>query len=219
MNNDYKIKIVIIGDSNVGKSNILTKFIDDEFKSEISPTFGVDYKSTIVNCSNKLTNFTKPINVVMWDCAGQERFKSITKSFYNIAHIIIICFDLTDIFSFESVDVWYQEIIKSNILNPIIILVGNKSDLTNSRVVSKELGLKKATKLKLQGYFETSAKTSEGLEELFHDVVKIYCEYEELKYNKQIEKTKLTKFNTNNINNLDNVNNVNKKNFLCYFYK
>lgn len=168
MDYDFTIKIIIIGNSNVGKSCILTQFVDNEFISSNS-TIGVDYKIY------RTTYLDKNIKLLIWDTAGQERFKAITKTFYKGAQVVIICFDLTNYDSFEDIDIWLEEIRKEKLSEPIIVLVGTKSDLVSSRTVSKEVALKKSIHLKLNAYFETSAKTNQGIEDIFNTIIKLFC--------------------------------------------
>lgn len=123
MDYDFIIKIIIIGNTNVGKSCILTKFVDNEFISHNTTTIGVDYKTFYT------TYLDKDIKLLIWDTAGQERFKAITKTFYKGVQVVIICFDLTNYDSFEDIDIWMEEIKKEKLDKPIIILVGTKSDL------------------------------------------------------------------------------------------
>lgn len=208
MDYDFTIKIIIIGNTNVGKSCILTKFIDNEFISHNTTTIGVDYKTYYT------TYLDKDIKLLIWDTAGQERFKSITKTFYKGVQVVIICFDLTNYDSFEDIDIWMEEIKKEKLNSPIIILVGTKSDLTSSRVITKEEALKKITQLKLDAYFETSAKTNQGIEDIFNSIVKLYCLLND------IDKIKKSKPQTlkNNSSNIKLKNQTNKKSncFGCY---
>lgn len=183
MDYDFSVKTIIIGDSNVGKSNILTKFVDDEFNSDCSSTIGVDYKSVRIDHGNET------IKLLIWDTAGQERFKSITKTYYKGSQVIIICFDLTNRNTFDNVDSWLEEIYGENLSNPIIVLVGTKSDLQSTIAISKEEGIKKAAQLKLQGYFETSSKTSIGIDDMFLSIIKIYYSFNDIN---KMKKTKLS---------------------------
>lgn len=208
MDYDFTIKIIIIGNSNVGKSCILTKFVDDEFISHNSTTIGVDYKTFRTNYLDK------DIKLLIWDTAGQERFKSITKTFYKGAQVVIICFDLTNEISFEDVDIWLEEIKKEKIGDPIIVLVGTKSDLTSSRVITKEEALKKTTHLKFDAYFETSAKTNQGIEDIFNSIIKLYCSLNDINKMKNTKPLMLK----NNLSNIKLNNKTTKKSncFGCY---
>lgn len=189
MEYDYLIKTIIIGDTNVGKSNILTKFADDEFKSDFSSTIGVDYKTVRVDYLNQT------VKLLIWDTAGQERFKSITKTFYKGSQVVIVCFDLTNRGTFDNVDLWIEDIYNEHFANPIIVLAGTKADLKTTRTVSKEEAVKKSTQLKLHGYFETSSKTSIGIEEMFFSIIKLYCSFENIKEMKKIKQIKQSKNN------------------------
>src|SRR3990167_5585635 len=106
MEYDYSIKTIIIGDSCVGKSCILNKFVDDNFNNDANMTIGVDYKTCRIDYANKT------IKLLIWDTAGQERFQSLTKAFYKNAEVIIIVFDITNIKSFTNIDYWIKEIEK-----------------------------------------------------------------------------------------------------------
>ena len=181
MNYDLSVKTIIVGDSNVGKSNILTKYVDDEFISECSSSIGVDYKTVRIDHGNET------VKLLIWDTAGQERFKSITKTFYKGSQVVIICFDLTNRNTFDNIDSWFKEIHKENFTNPIVVLAGTKFDLQSTRTISKEEAIKKATQLKLQGYFETSSKISFGIDDMFLSIIKIYCSLNDMKKIKETE--------------------------------
>ena len=108
--------------------------------------------------------------VKIWDTAGQEKFHTITKSFYNQSQGVLLLFDLTDQHSFENVEKWMNDIYNHADQNVIKFLIGNKLDLVSQRVITKEVGLAKASKYKMQ-YFETSAKTGEGINETVEKLV------------------------------------------------
>jgi small GTP-binding protein len=130
----YSLKIVIVGDSSVGKSNILTRYCSDTFTKEGQATIGVELDNKIFKVNNDL------VNVSIWDTAGQERFKSITTAYYRGSQGIIIVFDLTRFDTFEHVKDWFSEVKKSASSDTQCLLIGNKSDLTELRKVTSENG-------------------------------------------------------------------------------
>ena len=138
----YNLKVVLVGDSGVGKSNILSRYCCDNFTKEGQATIGVELENKLFKINNDY------VNVSIWDTAGQERFKSITTAYYRGSQGIIIVFDLTRFDTFENVKNWFSEVKKTANSNIQCLLVGNKSDLTELRKVttvcgtdmSKELG-------------------------------------------------------------------------------
>ncbi len=127
---DHIFKILIIGDSSVGKSNILLRFSDDIFHDTFLPTIGVDFKIKNVNINNH------SIKLNIWDTAGQERFKNITATYYKGGHGIIVVYDITDRNSFNNVTNWINEIKQQASPSVIRYLIGNKCDLEEEREVS-----------------------------------------------------------------------------------
>ena len=130
----YNLKVVIVGDSGVGKSNILTRYCTDSFTKEGQATIGVELENKLFKLNDDI------VNVCIWDTAGQERFKSITTAYYRGAQGIIIVFDLTRFDTFENVRTWFDEVKKSANQNIQCLLVGNKSDLVELRKVTDEDG-------------------------------------------------------------------------------
>ena len=130
----YLFKVVLVGNSCVGKSSIVVRYADDEFSEVFLATIGVDFRfKSFPLGSNK-------IKLQIWDTAGHERFRTITSSYYRGAHALLIVFDLTDKQSFEdATNYWYNEIRSSCPPETQILLVGNKSDLNDSRTVPAEL--------------------------------------------------------------------------------
>merc|ERR1719222_1687760 len=132
MNSDLFGKLLLIGDSGVGKSCLLLRFADDTYTDSYVSTIGVDFKMRTLNLEGRTCKLQ------IWDTAGQERFRTITSSYYRGAHGIIIVYDVTDKESFNNVKHWMQEIDKyaSETVNKL--LVGNKCDLSSKKVVSSD---------------------------------------------------------------------------------
>lgn len=155
-------KLLLIGDSGVGKSSLLHRFADDDYKDDYISTIGVDFKIKTLEGPDG-----KQMKLQIWDTAGQERFRTITSSYYRGAHGIIIVYDITDSESFANVKQWLHEINRYASENVNKLLVGNKSDLTSDRQVSTEQGKELAESLKLD-FVETSAKSNNNVTEVFH---------------------------------------------------
>jgi len=157
---DYFFKILLIGDSGVGKSCLLLRFADDSWTDSHISTIGVDFKIKTLNCDGKV------IKLQIWDTAGQERFRTITSSYYRGAQGIILVFDCTDMDSFNNVKQWLGEIDRYACENVNKLLVGNKVDLVSGRVVDKNVATEFAESMSIP-YIETSAKNASGVEEAF----------------------------------------------------
>lgn len=162
---DYLFKILLIGDSGVGKSCILLRFADDTFNESHISTIGVDFKIRTVEL------YDKTVKLQMWDTAGQERFRTITSSYYRGAHAMMIVYDVSDLESFNNVKNWLLECDRYASDNVIKILVGNKCD-TTKRVVSYETGKEFAETLGIQ-FLETSAKTGINVEKAFMTITEL----------------------------------------------
>ena len=156
---DHLFKLLIIGESGVGKTCLLLRFTDDSFTANHLTTIGIDFKIKIINLENKL------IKLQIWDTAGQERFRTITKTYYKGAHGIILTYDVTDETSFKNIKNWIKQI-EQNAQNTVCkVLVGNKCDKPD-RKVSEEQGKALAEEFGMQ-FFETSAKTNQNVNETF----------------------------------------------------
>ena len=127
---DYKIKIIVVGDSGVGKTNLVNRFTSNKFDTNSKSTIGVEFVYKTLKINKEI------IKVEVWDTAGQERYRSITSSYYKGANGAIIVYDITDEDSFKNVESWMNEVIKKGKQNMQFLLVGNKKDLINERVVS-----------------------------------------------------------------------------------
>ena len=157
---DFLFKLLLIGNSAVGKSSLLLRFSDNIFNESFLPTIGVDFKIRTFELTGKT------VKLQIWDTAGQERFKTITSSYYKGAHGIILTYDITDKQSFKDIENWLTEVEKFANENVIKLLVGNKSDLESSRQVKFEEGKEFADSLGVQ-FIETSAKNSSNVEKAF----------------------------------------------------
>jgi small GTP-binding protein len=162
MNNkyDYLFKLIIIGDTNTGKSCLLQRFADDSYNNEFISTIGVDFKVKTITINDKM------IKTQIWDTAGQDRFRSITNSYYRGAHGIIISYDITNKQSFVNIERWMRNVKDFVSDNAVKILIGTKSDLEEKRKVSKKELEDLANELDMK-YIETSAKDNKNVDELF----------------------------------------------------
>ena len=159
---DYLIKYVIVGDSAVGKSNLLLRFTQGSFNSAYQLTIGVEFGSGRIIVENEI------FRVQIWDTAGQENFRSITRSYYKNSGCALLVYDISKKESFESIQSWIDDCKSSAPETVLMVLVGNKSDLTEERKVSEEEGREFAEKNGLL-FFETSAKTGENVKEVFQE--------------------------------------------------
>eukprot|EP01024_Parvocaulis_polyphysoides_P046252 TRINITY_DN43464_c0_g1_i1.p1 TRINITY_DN43464_c0_g1~~TRINITY_DN43464_c0_g1_i1.p1 ORF type:complete len:210 (-),score=36.41 TRINITY_DN43464_c0_g1_i1:293-922(-) len=162
---DYLIKLLLIGDSGVGKSCLLLRFSEDTFTSSFITTIGIDFKIKKVFLDGKW------IKLQIWDTAGQERFRTITSAYYRGAMGILLVYDVTDEVSFNSVRNWMRNIEQNASENVNKVLVGNKADMESKRVISFQKGKELADEFGIP-FFETSAKSSQNVEEVFHTVSK-----------------------------------------------
>ena len=167
MKYDKICQILIIGDSSVGKTSLLTRYTNGTFKPEYLATVGLDFYSKDEIFDNKT------IHVKLWDTAGQERYKSLTQSYFKNAEGVIVTYDITNSESFDNLKYWINSIKKNiegkNIFIPVII-IGNKIDMSDSREINKEDAEKFASDNKYK-YYETSAKTGEGVDQAIRDLV------------------------------------------------
>ena len=161
---DLLYKIIIIGDSNVGKSNILSRYTKDQFQGNSKATVGVELGTKFV----KVEGVGAKLQI--WDTAGQERYRSLTSSYYKGCHGCFIVYDITNEASFQSITTWYEQAVKEAGKDISIILVGNKCDLENERKVSKEQGEEKAKTMNAS-FFETSALSKVNIDDIFNEIV------------------------------------------------
>lgn len=159
MQYDYLVKLLLIGDSGVGKSSLLIKFADDKFSPHISQTIGMDFKVKM------LTLGGKRVKLQIWDTAGQERFHTITQQYYRNAMGIILVYDVTNEESFTNIRRWAAQIAAHGAEGADRMLIGNKADLPQ-RVVDAARGQALAREYGIP-FMETSAKEGTNIEEAF----------------------------------------------------
>ena len=166
MEDDYDMifKIILIGDSSVGKTNIMNKYLKNQFKEDSRATVGVEFGSKQFEIENR------KIKAQIWDTAGQERYRAVTSAYYKGAKGAFIVYDVTRKETFDSVNRWISDIISTCGKSLSIILLGNKSDLEDQRQISKEQGEEKAKTYQL-AFLETSALSGENLEKAFNMLI------------------------------------------------
>ena len=157
---DYLFKLLLIGDSGVGKSCLLMRFADDTYTDSYISTIGVDFKIRTIELDGKT------IKLQIWDTAGQERFRTITSSYYRGAHGIFIVYDVTDLESFHNVAQWASETERYAVEGVNIMLLGTKADATTKKVVDYSVASEFA-KARGWSFTETSAKYATNVEAAF----------------------------------------------------
>ena len=157
---DVKYKIMVLGESKVGKTSLIKRYTKDQFGGVYLTTVGMDFQDKIIEIEDK------KVRLQVWDTAGQERFRNVTKSYFQSSRGLLVVYDITDKESFEKINFWIENIKNNAPENVKLILVGNKCDLANERQVSYEEGEKKASNYNIKS-FESSAKDGTNVNELF----------------------------------------------------
>ena len=161
---DCVYKVLLLGDSTVGKTCILLKYTDKIFQETHMMTIGLDYRLKTMTLQSG-----KEVKLQIWDTAGQDRFRSITKNYYKGSHGIILIYDVTSLETFENVKSWVSQIHEEISDKVVIYLVGNKIDMDDERKVKTEEGQKLAEELGVP-FVETSAKSGENIDNIFSDI-------------------------------------------------
>lgn len=162
---DYKLKVVIVGDSGVGKTNLIKRFVTNSFSQNSKATVGVEFLSKSYRINEQV------FKIEMWDTAGQERYKSITAAYYKGAKGALIVYDITQKTSFENISKWMSEIREKSSKDMKLMIIGNKTDLKDERQVTTEEASSKAQDLGAP-IMETSALDASNVKEAFYDLIK-----------------------------------------------
>ncbi len=162
---DMMVKVIIIGDSGVGKTNIMSKFLKNKFMEESKATVGVEFGSKLFDLNGH------KIKAQIWDTAGQEKYKSITGAYFKGSKGALVVYDITQKSTYESLEKWVNDLKSAGDPKITIILIGNKSDLEENRQVSKEQGEEKAKSFGC-AFLETSALSGDNIDKAFNMMVK-----------------------------------------------
>ncbi|CAE7087088.1 unnamed protein product [Rhizoctonia solani] len=174
---DFLIKLLLIGDSGVGKSCLLLRFCDDAWTPSFITTIGIDFKIRTIELDGKriklqIVSVTQPTSTAsthhafQWDTAGQERFRTITTAYYRGAMGILLVYDVTDEKSFNNIRTWHANVEQHASEGVNKILIGNKSDWVDKKAITEDQGRALADELGIK-FMETSAKANEGVEDAF----------------------------------------------------
>ncbi len=186
----YIIKILTLGDTQVGKSSIVLRYTEDKFDDNQFSTIGIDYKTKYMKMDDS------SVKVLIWDTAGQEKFRNIAKQYYKGANGVLLIYDICSRKTFERVEFWLKELKENNRIDELFIcLVGNKSDLEDKREISIEEGEKYATDNNIL-FLEVSAKSGKGIIDLFKKVIKGALDkvYTKIEKEEGEEKVRLSSF-------------------------
>ena len=167
MSADYIIKLLTLGETEVGKTSIVLRYSDDKFHDNKIATIGIDFKIKIIKKGNE------KLKVSIYDTAGQERFKNIVKHYYKGANGVLLIYDITKRDTFEKLEFWLEDLKENsdNLNNLFIYLIGNKNDLEERREVDFEEANKFAKEKNIP-YIEVSAKTGNNIKKLFDEMIK-----------------------------------------------
>jgi Ras-related protein Rab-5C len=162
----FQFKLVLLGESAVGKSSLVMRFVKDQFEDYKESTIGAAFLTQTINIDDKTT-----VKFEIWDTAGQERYKSLAPMYYRNANCAVVVYDISQASSLEKAKAWVKELQRQADPNIIIALAGNKCDLSSRRAIETEEAKAYADSAGLL-FFETSAKTSHNVRELFTSIAK-----------------------------------------------
>ena len=169
-NYDFIFKVLLLGNSDVGKSSLLLRYVDSVWSDTFVPTIGVDFKVKTIEIEGK------KVKLQIWDTAGQERFRTVVSTYFRGAHGIFLIYDITNRDSFKNLENWLIEIEKNASENVLKILIGNKNDLEDERDIASDEGKAFANRNGMQ-FIETSAKKNTNVNEAFETLGKLMIEF------------------------------------------
>ena len=183
----YIFKLILIGNSGVGKSSILQRYMNKTFEESYKCTIGVDFLMKSLEVKGKT------VKLQLWDTAGQEKYKSMVSSYYRGANVALVVFDITSRSSFESLPLWIENYYKNGPEQKNIILIGNKKDMADQRQVTQEEA-EEFSETNNMIYFETSAKEGDNVDYVFNFAAEKLLEFygsqnNELNLKRQMNKT------------------------------
>ena len=190
---DYIFKVLLIGNSDVGKSSLILRYVDQIWNDVFVPTIGVDFKVKSLDVDQKR------VKMQIWDTAGQERFRNVISSYFKGAHGILLIYDITTRDSFKELENWLGEVERNASSQVLKILIGNKCDLEEKREIPKDEGEAFANRNGMQ-FMETSAKNNNNVTEAFEALAKIMVESSNKKNTIKIEKKTIKVDNGANLN-------------------
>ena len=168
------LKVVLVGDTKVGKSCILSRFVQGTFDRNSPPTIGAAFLTKVITTPNG------PVRLQLWDTAGQEKFRSLAPMYYRSSAVAVLVYDVTSKTSLEGLEDWAAEIADKAPHNIKLIVLGNKIDLVEERCVSTQSGQEFANGLNCVYYGETSAKTGEGINDVFNKIAELDSTQEDI---------------------------------------
>ena len=206
---NYLFKVVFVGDAGVGKTQIINKFVKNKFSNDYNPTIGLDFYSKTINSNGKI------IKLQLWDTAGQEKFRAITRTYYKSGHLIVFVYAVDDKNSFENIQIWVKDVKEQTDEKTKFLLVGNKCDLVEKRQVTKEDAENYAKANKME-FIEISAKAGTNIEKMFNSSLLKILEDEN---NIENEKKQIDNYSHIDINHNNNLPFCNKYCSCCLCLK
>ena len=201
---DFIFKVLLLGNSDVGKSSLLLRFVDSVWNDAFVPTIGVDFKVKTLEINNK------KVKMQIWDTAGEERFRTVVSTYFRGAHGILLLYDVTNRDSFKNLENWLIEIEKNSSEKVLKILLGNKCDLNDDREIQPDEGRAFADRNGME-FMETSAKMNTNVNEAFETLGKLMIEFNSKNNNKTQQGENKT-FKANSGKDLNTKKNVAEKN-------